>query len=78
MRCCEYLPVRIIDYDEQGNVIEPAVNIYDDINYLNQLKESLYSGVVNNNDIDNYEVSHCNMSRENLYDNILQRLNDSK
>ena len=78
MRCCEYLPVRIIDYDDRGNVIEPAINIYDDINYFNQLKSNIYNGIINNNDIDNYEVSHGDISRENLYNNILQRLNDSK
>lgn len=73
MRCCEYLPVCIIDYDDNGNVIEPKINMHSDVNYLKTIKD-LYKGEVNNNDIDNYVICHSYKNREEMYDDILKRL----
>ena len=74
MRCCEYFPVCTVDFDENGNVIEPAY--YDDVEYLDK---TLNNCVVNNEDVNLYELSphyylYCNHSREEIYDDILQKL----
>lgn len=72
MRCCEYFPVALIDFDENGDIIEKPYNLHDDIDYLKQIK---YDGNINNEDINHYELS-CNYSNnEELYDSILARLN---
>lgn len=70
MRTCEYLPVALIDFDEDGNVIEPKINLYNDIQYLTTLK---YNGNINNKDIDNYEIKGFR-DREDVYNSILARL----
>lgn len=72
MRTCEYLPVALIDFDEDGNVIEPSINLYNDIQYLSTLK---YSGDINNDDIDHYEIKTFH-DREDIYDSILKRLTE--
>lgn len=70
MRCCEYLPVALIDYDENGDIIEPECNLYNDIKYLQTLS---YEGEINNEDLDHYAVE-LPISREEMYNNILKRL----
>jgi len=54
MRCCEYLPVAIAEYDEDGDVIEDI-----DITGLEFEDRYLvdYSGKVNNEDFDNYTLN---------------------
>ena len=54
MRCCEYLPIAIAEYDEEGNVIEDV-----DITGLEFEDRYLvdYSGKVNNDDFDNYTLN---------------------
>lgn len=54
MRCCEYLPIAIAQYDEDGNVIEDV-----DITGLEFEDRYLvdYSGKVNNEDFDNYTLN---------------------
>lgn len=69
MRCCEYLPIAIIDYDKDGNVIEPSYKIENDIEYIKLLK---YNGNINNEDVDNYAI--CDFTREQTYELILQKL----
>ena len=53
LRCCEYLPIAIAEYDENGDVIEnideTGVDFED--RYLVD-----YSGKVNNEDLDNYTI----------------------
>lgn len=71
MRTCEYFPVAIIDYNKSGDIIDNGYNLYSDINYLQKLK---YEGEINNKDIDVYTLSSVVRSREELYDNILKRL----
>lgn len=73
MRCCEYFPINIIDFDEFGNVIEPEYDLDDDIIYLSKYD---YEGEVNNEDIDNYTIN-TKMSREDIYESILEGLAES-
>ena len=72
MRTCEYFPVALIDFDEEGNIIESSYSLYDDVAYLQSLK---YEGDINNVDIDGYEIQHTFASREKMYDNILASIN---
>lgn len=72
MRTCEYFPVAIVDFDENGDIIERPYSLHDDVTYLKKLK---YEGTINNNDIDGYEISHTRATREDKYDDILRRLN---
>ena len=75
MRCCEYLPVAIIDFDENGDVIEPEIDLYTDIKYLESIN---YNGDMNNVDVDNYTLSNCFKSREDMYESILERLRNEQ
>jgi len=69
MRTCEYFPVALIDFDSNGDVIEPECPLYNDVAYLKQLK---CEGTVNNEDVDNYVMNVGNyMTREDIYDGIL-------
>ena len=70
MRVCEYFPINLIDFDSNGDVIEPDYDLSDDIAYLEQ---SDYEGDVNNEDVDNYTLD-CKMSREEMYESILESL----
>lgn len=72
MRTCEYYPVAVIDFDEHGDVIEPAHNLYSDVAYLKEIKQT---GDINNTDVDFYEISMLNVSREDMYERILRSLN---
>ena len=72
MRTCEYFPIAIVDFDRNGDVIESPYSLHNDIAYLKELK---YEGAINNTDLDGYEISHTGASREEMYDNILKRLN---
>lgn len=70
MRTCEYFPIAIVDFDKNGDVIEPDYGLYNDVEYLKQLK---YEGDINNKDIYNYVIVHTK-SREEMYDSILNSL----
>ena len=72
MRTCEYFPVAIIDFDENGDIIESSYSLHSDVAYLKELR---YEGDINNNDIDGYEISHTHATREEMYNSILSRLN---
>lgn len=54
LRCCEYLPIAIAHYDENGDVIEDV-----DVMGLDMEDKYLveYSGKVNNEDFDNYSLN---------------------
>ena len=73
MRCCEYFPINLIDFDEDGNVVEPEYDLDDDLIYLSRYD---YEGEVNNEDIDNYTIQNT-MSREDIYESILETLAES-
>mgnify|MGYP007069838146 CR=1 FL=1 len=68
MRCCEYLPVAPITYSDSGSVIEPSINLEDEINYIKNLK---YEGKANNEDLDKYRI----VSIEEIFSGILKSLN---
>lgn len=72
MRTCEYYPVAVIDFDEHGDVIEPAHNLYSDVAYLKEIKQS---GDINNHDVDCYEIAVSDLTREDMYEKILRSLN---
>jgi hypothetical protein len=72
MRTCEYYPVAVIDFDEHGDVIEPAHNLYSDVAYLKEIKQS---GNINNHDVDCYEIAVSDLTREDMYERILMSLN---
>lgn len=72
MRTCEYYPVAVIDFDEHGDVIEPAHNLYSDVAYLKEIKQS---GNINNHDVDCYEIAVSDLTREDMYESILRSLN---
>jgi len=71
MRTCEYFPVALIDFDENGDVIEPECSLYNDVAYLKQLT---YEGEINNEDVDRYTIIETHLTREQTYDSILKRL----
>lgn len=70
MRCCEYLPVAPITYSNSGSVIEPSINLEDEINYIKNLK---YEGKVNNEDLDKYRIASASI--EEIFSGILKSLN---
>ena len=73
LRTCEYFPVCLVDFDKNGNIIEPEYSLYNDIEYLKALK---YEGTINNEDLNPYTlVETKNLSREDIYDTILNSLN---
>lgn len=71
MRTCEYFPIALVDFDENGDVIEPECPLYNDVAYLKQLT---YEGEINNEDVDNYRIIETHLTREQTYDSILKRL----
>lgn len=75
MRCCEYFPVAIVDFDEFGDIIEKPYSLHNDIAYLKQIK---YEGNINNEDVNHYELSVMYDNNEALYDSILDRLNSKQ
>jgi hypothetical protein len=72
MRTCEYFPIAIIDFDENGDIIEKSYSLHDDVAYLKELK---YEGTINNVDADGYEIGHTGLNRESMYEHILASLN---
>lgn len=73
MRTCEYFPIGIVDFDENGDVIEPEYDIHSDIEYLKQIQ---YDGDVNNDDINNYVIKNTYVDREELYASIIDSITD--
>lgn len=70
MRTCRYYPVALIDFDDEGKVIEPEINLHEDIDFLKQLKTE---GEVNNEDLDHYTLM-IKRSREEIYTDILNSI----
>lgn len=75
MRTCEYFPVALINFDENGDVIESPISLYNDIEYLKHIK---YDGEINNQEMVTYEVLRMHQSVEDMYDNILNRLHGAE
>ena len=73
MRVCEYFPIALIDFDEEGNVVAPDYNLYNDLTYL---KSEDYLGEINNEDFDNYKWNPDIIeTNEDIYNSILARVN---
>lgn len=74
MRCCEYLPCALVNYDIDGHPIEPSYTLYDDIKYLKNIK---YEGKINNRDVDKYTITQpISISRDLIYEQILKSLEE--
>lgn len=73
MRTCEYFPIGIVDFDENGDVVEPDYDIHSDIEYLKQIQ---YVGDINNDDVNNYVIHNSNINREDLYSSIIDSLTE--
>lgn len=74
MRVCEYFPIAVIDFDENGDIVEPEYTLHDDIEYLKQIH---YDGDINNDDIAPYSLSsHNNLTREEIYEQILDSIDE--
>ena len=73
MRCCEYFPVALIDFDANGDIIEKPYSLHNDVTYLKSIR---YDGTINNEDANHYELSVQYKNNEELYDSILERLNN--
>lgn len=72
MRCCEYFPIALIDFDEDGNVIVPDYDITNDFNYI---KEIMYDGKMSDEDIDKYTIANPEyLSNSKIYSSILEKL----
>lgn len=71
MRCCEYFPVCLIDFDNFGDVIEPEYSLFSDVAYLNNLK---IEGEINNTDVNHYTIETGYRTREEIYEDILGTL----
>lgn len=69
LRCCEYFPIAIVDFDTEGHVIVPELDLSNDIEYLKTLK---YEGEINNKEGIHYLVGKS--SREDIYSSVLKRL----
>ena len=75
LRCCEYFPVALVDFDENGDVIESPISLYNDIEYLKHIK---YDGEINNEEDVTYEIIRMHQSAEEMYDDILRRLHGTE
>ena len=73
LRTCEYFPVTIIDFDENGDVIESPISLYNDFEYLKYIK---YDGTVNNDDFTPYEIIRTEQCVGDIYDKILKKLHN--
>lgn len=69
MRCCEYLPVNIVEFDEHGNVVEPTFDISSDLKYL----EKMHYEDDENNEIDCGNYTVVKRSIDSIYKNLINR-----
>jgi len=68
MRCCSYMPVGVISFDSNNNVIDSPITIEDEIKYVSEIKK------INNNDVDNYRVIKEDKTIEERFNDILKTL----
>lgn len=74
MRCCEYFPIALVDFDDAGNVIVPDYDISNDFAYIEEIQ---YDGKVNNEDIDQYKIkTGKSLTNNDIYSDILARMED--
>lgn len=70
LRCCEYLPIGTMDYDENGNLQEDVVSTGFEDEYLLD-----YAGKINSEDLDNFTIYALRSDGINR-DAILKRIQD--
>jgi hypothetical protein len=71
LRCCEYYPVGIIEYNEDGEIVDRAYSVdYE----LEVLKDSLYDGVINNEDGNQFIIETNYISREDIYNSYTKQI----
>jgi hypothetical protein len=69
LRCCEYFPVAFVEYDEYGDIIDKGFPA----DYETEaITESLYQGLINNDDFNKYAVCGSADSREDIYNSYLK------
>lgn len=71
MRCCGYLPIGVISFDSNGDVIDTPVSIEDEVKYISFSKYK-----INNEDYDNYEIFKNKQAIEEVFDKILKNINN--
>lgn len=70
MRVCAYYPVNIVDFDEDGRIIDEGIESGFEDDFLSKI---CYTGEVNNVDVDNYTLTIPNIveiDQERVYNNL--------
>ena len=70
MRVCAYYPVNVIDYDEDGHIIDQGIESGFEDDFIGKI---CYEGEVNNVDNDNYKLtipSITEIDKEMMYANL--------
>lgn len=70
MRVCAYYPVNIVDFDEEGRIVDQGIESGFEDDFISKIT---YTGEVNNVDVDNYTLEIPNMveiDKEKVYDNL--------
>lgn len=70
MRTCAYYPISIIDFDENGDIVDDGIESGFEDDFIDKI---CYSGDVNNDDLDNYTIT-VPMISEIDRDNMFRRL----
>lgn len=70
MRVCAYYPISIINYDEDGHVVDDGIDTGFEDDFIGQI---CYQGKINNEDVDNYQlvIPEINeIDKEKIYKNL--------
>ena len=70
MRVCAYYPVNIVDFDEDGRIVDEGIESGFEDDFLSKI---CYTGEVNNVDVDNYTLTIPNIveiDQEKVYNNL--------
>ena len=70
MRTCAYYPISIIDFDENGDIVDDGIESGFEDDFIDKI---CYSGDINNDDLDNYTIT-VPMISEIDRDNMFRRL----
>jgi hypothetical protein len=72
LRCCEYFPVSLIEWDKEGNIVDHSYTTDFEVDVLEQ---SLFHGTINNEDHNKFNVFLKPQSREEIYNEFIKSLN---
>ena len=70
MRVCAYYPISIINYDEEGHVVDDGIDTGFEDDFIGQI---CYQGEINNEDVDNYQLNIPEINeidKETIYRNL--------